>query len=474
MNSTLKMIIPIVLVFGVVFAVTVIKKIDNTPPADTFGTDTPSTTMPLQFSYTKLKYDPQSSELWNRNFEAFHEVSDVERPACFWFRQTALEPTLIRVLGRSCTSCSSARVATIPQEAMDKFVQNVAADLPMTLSPLPVPDLFTALAMAELTPAIAWHEFDFTNQEDTAKLPAATDADHPIWGLFQMGVKIGAAGPKTLTATVGMKTESMQVPTQVPLSVTFFGMNPFEVIPPNVDLGQFPEGTSPRPVEVYYWSATRTPDAASGEKHLPPPTLVVVGDDPFVTLSQPEKVHGADLEALARRLSVESESPIPVSGAYRVAATVHRQLADGREPEIGPFEKTIGITGPGVNNSRRVTIKGVTTGLVSLVNGDTIKLGNNGQWNIKYGDTTEVELVSDRPELQLELVSEEIAPNFLRVTLGEPVDRSGRRYWTLKIVVPPNAGAGSLPRDAAIVLRSKGPKPQKVRIPVQGQGFRRG
>ncbi|MCZ2342371.1 MAG: hypothetical protein LC104_11330 [Bacteroidales bacterium] len=473
MNSTLKMVVPIVLVCGGVFALTVIKKLDNTPPAETTNSDAASPAIPLQFTYLEMKYDPTSDEPRLKHFAGFHEVSDAEHPASFWFQQVATQPTHVQVLGRSCTSCTAARVGVLPPDAMNQFImQSRLGAFP--LSPFPLPDLLTAATFARLNQSIQWTEFDFDHPDSRATVPAATEGK-PGWGLFQMGIKVTAQGPKTLSAGVGMKTEAMPVAAQITLSVSMVGVNAFQVVPETVNLGSLPEGAADRRVEVHYWSATRSPNANPTQAdYLPPPTMNVADDDPFVTLGKPRILNEEEVAVLARTLSAEAGQPIQIRGAYRVMATVHRKLPDGREPDIGPFEKYIGISGPGTNNSRRVTIKGVTTGLVSLASGDVLKLGKNGEWNVRYGDKTETQLVSDRPGLEIELVPEETIPAFLQVTLGPPEDRSGRRYWTLKVAVPPNTGFGNLPRDASIVLRSKGPTPQKVRIPVQGIGFRRG
>lgn len=473
MNSTLKMVVPIVLVCGGVFALTVIKKLDTTPPSETDNADFASPTMPLQFTYLEMKYDPASEEPRLRHFDGFHEVSDAEHPASYWFQQTAPQPTDVKVLGRSCTSCTAARVGVLPPNTMETFVTQTALGL-FPASVLPVPDLLTAAAFTHLNQSIQWTEFDFDHPESKAVVPPAVDGK-PVWGLFQMGIKVTAQGQKTLSAGVGMKTESMPVAAQITLTVSMRGVNAFEVVPDTVNLGSLPEGAADRPIEIYYWSATRSPYLPKiHANYLPPPGMNTADEDPFVTLGTPRVLDTEEVATLARNLSADAGQSIQVRGAYRVTATVHRKLPDGREPDIGPFEKYIGVSGPGANNSRRVTIKGITTGLVSLASGDVLKLGKNGEWNVRYGDKTEAQLVSDRPGLEIELVPEESVPSFLQFSLSPPEDRSGRRYWTIKVTVPPNTGFGSLPREACVVLRSKGPNPQKVRIPIQGIGFRRG
>ena len=474
MGSTLRVFIPIVLVFGVVFTLTVVKKLDTTPPRPSGDDKTATTVMPLRFTYTEVRYDPTSDDPLYRHFPGFYEVSDQENTASFWFRNTNPTPTEVQVLGRSCTSCTAARLAVVPASGIRDLVRQSAAGL-FPASPFPVPDLLTAIAFAELDQRLTWREFNFEEVGDTAVVPAAESASQPTWGIFQMGMKVTGLGPKSLTAGVGMKTGTMTVPARIPLTVTLHGINPFEITPAEINLGTFPEGATPRTIDLYYWSATRTTEPSSpSQLFLPPPTLHVPDDDPFLTVGEPVVLTAAERVQLAGQLQGNSAKAIPVLGAYRFPVTLYRTAPNGAEPDIGPFEHHLAISGPGANGSRRFTIKGQTVGVVALASGDVLKLGKNGEWNVLYGNTTDAELVSDRENLQLELVPEETTPGFLKATLGAPEIRSGRTYWNLKIVIPPNTGFGSLPRDAAVVLRTVGAKPQKIRIPVQGFGFRRG
>jgi len=473
MGSTLKVFIPIVLVFGVVFTLTVVKKLDTTPSPSS-DSKTPATVMPLRFTYTEVRYDPAADEPLLRHFPGYFEISDQENTASFWFRNTNSTATEVQVLGRSCTSCTAARLAVVPPTGVPELVRLAAVGV-FPASPYPVPDLLTAIAFARLNQTLTWHEFNFDALGDTAVVPPAESPTQPTWGVFQMGVKVTGLGPKSLTASVGMKTGAMTVPARIPLTVSLHGINPFEISPSEVNIGAFPEGASPRTIDLYYWSATRTTDSAAGTRPLlPPPTLQIPDDDPFLSVSTPVVLTAAERLQLALLLQANAGTAVPVHGAYRIAVTLSRSVENGTEPDIGPFERHLAISGPGANGSRRLTIKGQTVGVVALANGDVLKLGKNGEWNVLYGNTTDAELVSDRENLQLELVPEEITPSFLKVTLGAPEVRSGRTYWNLRIVVPPNAGFGSLPRDAAVVLRTVSPKPQKIRIPVQGFGFRRG
>jgi len=123
MGSTLKVFIPIVLVFGVVFTLTVVKKLDTTPPSPSSDSKTPATVMPLRFTYTEVRYDPAADEPLLRHFPGYFEISDQENTASFWFRNTNSTATEVQVLGRSCTSCTAARLAVVPPTGVPELVR---------------------------------------------------------------------------------------------------------------------------------------------------------------------------------------------------------------------------------------------------------------------------------------------------------------------------------------------------------------
>ena len=471
MRSTLKIAVPIVLVFGVVFAVTVIKKLDTSSPLNGDGGDGTPVDVPLQSAYTSIRYDPESAYVWDRHFDGFHEVSDEAHPVSFWFKNRNTSPMHVRILGRSCGSCTSAHIAHVPPDALDKLVAKTAAGL-FPVSAFPVPDLLTAIAVGEMNSELKWHKYDFplSLSQPTAPytVPAAADDDHPTWAVVKLAITVNGIGPVTRYAQLGMQTENMPVEAEQSLAVSFQGINPFEVAPDTKDVGSLPEGTSPQTFDIIYFSATRS------QSGLPPPGILVDSNAPFIDVRDPVPMTEAERTAFAQTMAKDERGGVvPVRGAYRIPVTVSRALPDGREPDIGPFEAGINISGPGASGSRRVTVKGVMTGVIALASGDDLKIGKNGQWDVKYGTTTRTRLASDRPGLEVEVVPEETTPGFLDVSLGPVEVKSDRRYWPMTIVVPANTGFGPLPRDAAIVLRTKGPNPITVRIPVEGRGFRR-
>lgn len=466
MNSSLKAGLLVGLVMLVIFGATVISQYTadqkSLNPDD--AADTP--TQPLRLAGTDRRYDPFSAEPAERNFQAHHEQGQ-RAMAAFWFHNVNPTPVRVAVRGVSCGSCSYFAVGTFPTPAVNEFAVRSAAGL-FPASPLPVPDLMTAVGYAALLQKQTFVELDVKEKNGTAEIPAA-GPDGPAVGYFLLGVNVGSEGPiAPRSIDVGLQTGKMPSPATVHLAVHLVGAKPFEVTPATLKLGTFPEGAPDRNFEFAYWSATRSQAA------LPPPKLAVFGDGSFVTVGTPVPLTPAERQLLADSLlrADPNKRPVPVAGGYNVPVRVRRKVdgATPPEPDIGPFERVIGVSGD-APKAERVTIRGTVTGLVAL--GDGLSEAKLGDFNAEFGVSKEFKLHADRADVELETVPAECVPKYLEATLSAPVTEGTRRTWTLKIAVPAQAGIGYLPPDAVVVVRSKGANPQRVRIPVQGNGFRR-
>ena len=167
------------------------------------------------------------------------------------------------------------------------------------------------------------------------------------------------------------------------------------------------------------------------------------------------------------------------TAGYKIPVTVHRRRTETTlppgspvEPDIGPFERQIGITSQGTTAVTSVAITANVSGLVALSDGMTVDLKD---FNGRFGTEKTVNLVSDRMDLQLELVKGQSKPSYLEVTLSEPRTESGRRYWSLKVGVPKEACLQELPSDSYLIFSGKsGKETYRIRIPVKGRGFARG
>ncbi len=466
MRAKLMTAAALVMLVGVVFVATLVSQYSGSPepaPSPVEGNPAIVSGPPLRFTNTQMAYLPESKELPQRHFTGFYEVSPDLVPASFWFRNTHPLPVELTVRGRSCTSCTSARVAVVPPGQVNALaVMAGAAGLGRGA------DLVTTLAAADLMSKLPWQPLDFDTPDAGVAIPAATEAG-PTWGVFQLQVRVVAVGPKPLKADAGLRVGTLP-PVRQEFEVAVVGVNPFEVEPRTLALGTMPEDYGDRQFDLTVWSATRTPD------RLPAAAAAVNIRDPFVAIGPPVALTPDERAQVARSLAAQG-TPFRVTAGYRVPVTVHRRRPPSgppgpAEPDIGPFDRQIGITCGG-SHAASVGVTGVVVGAVSLVDGGVIDLKDfPGPAGVERGNFT---LASERPDLPLAVVPAECKPEYLKASLSEPRVEGGRRFWTLTVAVPPGACFADLPPDSVLVLagESRG-QTIRVRLPVKGRGYARG
>ena len=376
MNSSLKYAIPLGLIVIVVFGVTVINLNVVTPvnPVPVPGEDGEVVGDLLSFPLQKMGFDPapQTDDLWpQKYFQGFYEVKDEQIPIPFWFRNKNKVPVSLTVTGRSCTSCTRARVAIVPAAVFKSFA-NYAAAGALVQSPLGIPDLMTALPAVMLLQSLSWQELEFDHPEKAVEIPAAADDGTPTWGVFQMMVRVSGVGVKPLHAFVGMRAGGGP-PTTLRFDTAVIGVAPFTVQPKAIPLGELPEGAGPKSGFVVCWSATR------GFDDFPPPLAISGGKDPFLHVGTPVKMTDTDLTRFDAEMARDGQRVRATSG-YIIPFTVLRRLPDSppppsgapKEPDIGPFERFIDVSGVG-GLSQRVSITATVTGLVNLTDGKMLE-----------------------------------------------------------------------------------------------------
>jgi hypothetical protein len=468
MNSSLKIGAILVLVVLLVFGATVVSMYTGNT-ADT-GEDQGNEISgpPLVFAGTQISYTPGAENSSLALFPGYYEIGEQHHRAAFWFYNPHPVPIRFSVLGRTCTSCTLARVGYAPPGRFEEFQTRAVLDA-LPVGGLPRLPVLGPPAGAALLESMSWHDMDFDHPDHVVEIPAAPPGGR-TWGAFVMFIKVTGEGPKTLSAGVGMAAGNA-APVQQAFTVTLFGMKPFEVTPKAVELGELAEGAPPQTRELYYWSATRE------QADLPPPQVTVNTKDPFLRVGSPTPLDPDDRAALAVNLSRQG-SATRVLGAYKIPLTVYRRLPDASpntpaEPDIGPFDRQIGITGP-AGTTQGVTVSARVTGLVAVALASE-NLVDLKDFNGKFGTEKTVNLVSDKPDLTLQPLPGETKPAYLKVELSPPQAQAMRRYWTLKVIVPPGACNDELPTDSAVAFQATTKAgTQKVRIPVKGRGFERG
>ena len=466
MRRNLMIGLGVAMLCAVVFAVTLIKQ--YAPPSSAGTPDGGGdASVPLSFTSNQLYYSPGDESISRRYFDGFYEPSSSALVAApFWFQNPHAEPVTVTVRGRSCTACTSARLATISAERVEKFQTLAAADMP--LGPNAFAGLTAALFAADMMHSLQWQQLDFEQPDKGAVVPAGSP-EHPTWGILQLEIKVGGVGPADRSVLVGTQLGGGPLVEQT-FRIGLAGAAPFTVDQNVVALGDLPDGSGPRSTSVSAWSATR--DLA----HFPPPAVAVNTKDGLVQVGAPIPLTPPELMELESVFRVLKQ-PSRVRSGYRIPLTVYRTRPanvpgeGAAEPEIGPFERTVQIAGP-ENSTASFKITGTVTGVVTLQGATAIDLKD---FNGKHGTSETFHLISDRPGVTLTL-DPATTPKFLQVKLGEPVAFGPtRKRWDLTVSVPAEACYGDFPRDAAIVLSGQSAgEGFRVRLPAKGKGYRRG
>lgn len=491
MNANLKIVLALAAVGIGIFGITIISNYTQDevkPPADgggpTIGGDTSDAVEPVRYVTTQIFYDPKSDNPTLRDFPGFFEVNDQEHPVIYWIQNPNRVPVEVAALSRSCSSCTNVRMAIFPGEARRPEKEEPISALLGWAGAEAAPLADRARSLRDF-PADRWKLLDFEHPEIHHIIPPAANDGSPTWVAVQVNFKVRAKGSKNITATLGFKTPTQKLPLSTAFEVAYFGASRYAVTPTALDFGEMGEGTPGKSEDIYYWSTV------VGAKDLAPPECSGAAVDPFLTYSKPEALGESERNILAAKLS-GSGIPVRVRSGYRITVTLNRKNPDpmpGRpgELDIGPLDKSFAVYpsagGAPDTDSPRIAVKANVTGLVALAGGGSLDLG---AFSSREGTAKPFSLVSDRPDLELEVATVKAVdprtgkeverdltePSTLRAELEAPKNEGGRRYWRLKVRVDAGATAGAFPVDSAVVLRVKG-SGQLVRIPAKGQALLR-
>lgn len=468
MNSTLRNLLLIGLFVATVAAVTLISQFSVTPTVQsdvTLGPDGEPAPAgpPLAFRDATMFFDPASENIAQRSFAGYFEVGATVHWVSFWFKNPNPFPVRLTMKARSCTSCTSAKVAVVPPDFVGGQA-GFAAAAALPWSPVPLPDLLSPVGYARHQNQLAWHVFDFDRPDSAFTVPPAAGPDRPTVGVLALGFTAKAVGPPNpvyATAEASGPDEKIHA---YPFQVAFAPRPAFDLYPGVFQVGDLPEGAPPRTFDAFIYSTTRKPG------DLPPPVGLVGDNDPFLTLGPPVPITAAETELIAQRVSEETQGPIRVQSGYRIPVVVHRDVPS-RLPEIGAFEKTVHFSIPRSEHTIKGFFRGRVTGLVKLEDGEKIELGS---YPSEFATRKTAEIYTDRKDLELELDSAQCRPTFVQYALDGPRLVGSRKYWSIKVSIP--AKQGRKPAwEGVVFLRAKAPDGTKanIRLPVTGSGIGR-
>lgn len=239
------------------------------------------------------------------------------------------------------------------------------------------------------------------------------------------------------------------------------------IFPINIDLGELTAGGTVYQ-DVYVWSVTR--------EQLHPKMMLTATrgrneSEPCAEFSAPEPLSPSELAELPKLFGPEMGRVKPI-GASRFRMFLHERRGE-HQLDIGPLNRQLivkfdtpeGKALPEV----RSNVSAYVRGEARLLSGDENGRVQLGSFRYDRGKTVLVRVGTTKPDLNLEYdsVSDE---GIVVSPLSAPKQEGINRVWEFQVQVKPNAYLGELRQT--VFLRTTGPNPRRLRIPLIGSADR--
>jgi hypothetical protein len=428
----LLIVVVVVLVFGVTYATLYLPALSSPglprdpgpPPLQLVFDETGDTTKPG---------DPPKVEEMEMGPDGFR---------AFWFRNPGGDPVAVRLEQRGC-SCRKVEVCVLPAE-------------------------WASLATAELNSragddALQWQEIDQTRA--VVVPPQARGGVRLHWRPEPQA----SAQRKVFRAE--LRTESNGVAGgRIPLVVEIAFVDPIRVNLESELRAQPLEEHEAKNLDVdpsrpeaktkfLLWSSTRDQLTLTlGQPAVP---------EPCITWGQPERLSDAECAALAQR------SGLNVRCAYRLTVTVRERLPDGKQLDLGAYRRAITVASDTGMDPIPLRVSGFVRGEVVVGSGGS-KDRIDVDATVGVPQTREVFLISRVANLDLALAveGEDKLPDYLKARLEPAGEVEGLKSWKLSVTVQADKPIDLTRERMAVVLRTNGTPPRKLRIPVTGNVHR--
>jgi hypothetical protein len=454
-----------VMVFGITWAVTVMggsgtgRDQSKTPAS---GGDA------LTFREKDTVYppDPQEGE---RQRAAVSEVGE-EKTHDFWFKNELDRVVEVGMISKTC-KCTNVEVwlapdrySKMPTEAEEAKAAKALKDVENVV---PVP-LLKQDAAAVVSPG----QVGFVRLTWSGKAEGGQPLVAELW-----------MGQKNTGATARLRINAVFVPPVwvKPLPPALEqGAHDMDLAKEGLTLADL--GENGKTYHLLCWSATREKfQLNSRVVH----SRLEDKKNPFI-VGAPEPLTAEHLALLVDQFLAEQKKgqgkyadipPVvqPLYG-YRVPVTLRARAEEGGAPfDLGRFKQWVELTASGDDFSDVIDVK-----VVGAITGDVTAPGSDGF--VQFGtfrrdreqrQALKLETGEDVTKLELD---RERTPEFLDVELPTTsVKTGGRKSWDAVVKIPERKVSGEFPsdsnarmRDSAVYIRTVGPNPACIRVPVSG------
>jgi len=483
MKSITRVVLPILLVAGAIFGITFIRMYSTTDE----GTIDPGggrrNVEALKFFTTKAM--PAKEEMNDRGVMEIPQSlrhlqywdSDCEVGVAghfeFWCQNRHEQPVTVRVPFTNC-QCAGAEIAVVPQDAYRDYLVGSA----LTSGPLcPAPGPAGALVHLALDKRLTWSPLFHGEDRKEQTVPAAAGGN-PQFALVRLSwTPKSEPGPKGIVAQLYASLGDA-TPSHTELAVEARIVPAFSIIQRSgnqwavnreVSVGELLEsGVSKQ--TIYLSSTTRPFLLSSVESET---------NDPCITWGPAVEASEEEMNSARQYSPTPGEKPMRrVKCMYRMEVTVRERTEvevggrkEIRQLDLGRFDRKFTIAAANAG-SWPFHLNGQVLGDVTFPSGaeaGRIELGS--AFAADQDRSRDVTILADRPGLELSLIESEVFPNYLKVQLIPQKPVEGRNQYRLRVTVPKNSLFGALPEDSVVVLKTNGPNPRRLRLPVRGMTF---
>jgi hypothetical protein len=481
MKSFTRIGLPIFIVVAAVFGITFVRVYS---PDDPGSNDKPKTKTKAAAKVTPLKVDltkatPVSAtpEDWQRSLIHWDPETEVGVPGHFefWAQNVNADPVIVHLLGVSC-KCAGVEMAPVPVEAYKEYaVGSVLAAGPLCAGP----SLLAIAAHANLDSRLTWSVMqEGGGEKNQHTVPGADPAAGPQVVIFRLNWRgREEAGVNSIKAGIAA-TLGDAPPQPITLEATTMVVPAFEAIhregqntwapAPDLSVGDLQENGEARQV-LYLLSTTRRELLYRVSTDRP---------DPCITWTEPIRASDEEVRAISDFFNQPKRPLVRIKSVYKFEVTVRERTETDAGGKKQFHQLALGLT------DRRLTVSAIEGGnkvlaLRARVQGDFNFLAGAPDGRVDLGNsfpsdqdrTKDVDILAERRELDLSLLTAETTPSYLKVRL-DPLEKiDGRNHWRLRVMVPKGQLVGPLPPDSAVILTTNGPNPRRLRIPVRGMSY---
>jgi hypothetical protein len=215
-------------------------------------------------------------------------------------------------------------------------------------------------------------------------------------------------------------------------------------------------------IRIFCWSPTRNHFTLRARESR---------DDPCFEISS-RPMTTAESQELIAQWETSRDFRFRFRFGYTVVVNIYETRNKDARLDLGPLNRKIEILSSDFD-------KPFVSNIVGEVKGGVLVRSDKGVGKIAFksfprdrGTRIVASLSSDQPGLEFQL--DTVEPATLKPAFDvqlQPTEGSRATNWQMAVRVLPDKTHGPFPEDAAIILKTRGDSPRRIRIPISGEAY---